>query len=243
MGAYEAQLAGAGAWFGAITNGLTNDLDCAAGDDMPNLLKYATGGSSRFSDDRMWLKCLNNSTAMLEFNRNPHATDIQIIVEGTDALVDGAAWRGVATNIGGSWGGATNVSENGSGNPVVCTVTDPVAVESNRFLRLRERRAGWDDGYQDLGGGWRRLGWFGDYIPMGSEGWIWHNQHVALLVAASSRPDDVWLYADDLGWLRTANGTYPYLYRARDGAWLWYNGSTNPRWFRNMTAGTWESWP
>ena len=34
---------------------------------------------------------------------------------------------------------------------------------------------GWDVGFQPLGGNWRRLSWFGDYIPMGSDGWIWHN--------------------------------------------------------------------
>jgi len=55
-------------------------------------------------------------------------------------LADGTVWRGVATNTGGSWGGATNVSESGTGNSVQCTVTDPVALESNRFLRLRVTR-------------------------------------------------------------------------------------------------------
>ena len=103
--------------------------------------------------------------------------------------------------------------------------------------------AAWDEGYQDLGGGWRRLSWFGDYVPMGAEGWIWHNKHGFLFAAVGSTPADVWFYANDMGWLWTGSATYPYLYRSSDGAWLWYNGATNPRWFRNMTAGTWESRP
>ena len=140
IGAYEAQLAGAGTWFGAITNGLTNDADCVAGDGVPNLLKYATGGSPRIADDMMLLTMPAGGMPPLEFNRNPNATDIRIIVEEADAISNGAAWRGIATNLNGSWGGAANVSESGTGNPVVCTVTDPAALVSNRFLRLRVSR-------------------------------------------------------------------------------------------------------
>ena len=141
MGAYEAQLLGAGTWFGAITNGLTGDLDCVAGDGMPNLLKYATGGSPRISDDKMRVDWTwNGWLPALTFNRNPNATDVRFVVECVNAISNGAAWRGLATNINGSWGGATNVSESGAGNPVKCTVTDPIALESNRFLRLRVSR-------------------------------------------------------------------------------------------------------
>jgi hypothetical protein len=100
--------------------------------------------------------------------------------------------------------------------------------------------APWDAGHVPLGGGWRRLGWFGDYVPLGTEGWIWHSKHGFFFVAANAAPADVWLYAQDMGWLWTGDGTYPFLYRHNDGAWLWYNGATGPRWFRNMTAGTWE---
>ena len=101
----------------------------------------------------------------------------------------------------------------------------------------------WDEGYEDLGGGWRRLGWFGDYAPMGSEGWIWHNKHGFLYMLPNGIPGDVWTFAGDMGWLWTGDSTYPFLYRTSPAAWLWYNGATNPRWFRNMTEGTWESRP
>lgn len=101
----------------------------------------------------------------------------------------------------------------------------------------------WDFGCQDIGGGWRRLSWFGDYVPMGGAGWIWHNKHGFLYVPTSSTPQNIWLYAQDMGWLYTENALYPFLYRASPSAWLWYNGSTNPRWFRDMTTGQWESRP
>jgi hypothetical protein len=104
-------------------------------------------------------------------------------------------------------------------------------------------RTGWDAGYQNIGGGWRRLSWFGDYIPMGGAGWIWHNKHGFLFAPASSTPQNVWMYAQDMGWLYTGNALYPFLYRAGDGAWLWYNGARNPRWFFNYSASAWESRP
>ena len=141
MGAYEAQLAGAGAWFGASTHRPTGDLDCAAGDGLPNLLKYATGSSPRISDDLMLMQWeLNGGVPTLVFNRNPNATDVALVVEGADVMSNGAVWRGVATNRNGSWGGAANVSESGTGNPVVCTVEDPVSLTTNRFLRLKVTR-------------------------------------------------------------------------------------------------------
>ena len=141
MGAYEAQLVGAGTWYAAITNGLTNDTDCAAGDGVPNLLKYATGSSPRISDDVMLVEwVLNDGIPTLVFHRNPHATDIALRVEAADEMSDDAFWRGVATNLNGFWGGAANVSEIGTGFAFVCTIVDPEPVRTNRFLRLRVTR-------------------------------------------------------------------------------------------------------
>ena len=101
---------------------------------------------------------------------------------------------------------------------------------------------GWDTGYQEIGGGWRRLAWFGDYVPMGGEGWIWHNRHGFFFIPADATPDGCWLFAQDMGWLWTSRSVYPFLYRQNGGAWLWFNGSTNPRWFVNMATGQWEAW-
>ena len=103
--------------------------------------------------------------------------------------------------------------------------------------------SGWDAGYTDLGGGWRRLAWFGDYAVMGAEGWIWHNKHGFFYVASDSTAQGLWLFAPDMGWLWTASTVYPFLYRAEDNAWLWFNGSSEPRWFFNLTSNRWENRP
>ena len=115
--------------------------------------------------------------------------------------------------------------------------------DADGIAAVAEGASGWDVGFQDLGDGWRRLAWFGDYVPMGQDGWIWHNRHGFLYVPPNAEPESIWLYAQDMGWLWTGNATYPFLYRHSDGAWLWYNGAVNPRWFRNMTTGQWESRP
>ena len=76
---------------------------------------------------------------MLSFNRNTNAVDATLIVESAETVASGATWNGIATNINGSWGGATNVTENGSVDPVSVTVQDP-SPASNRFIRLRVTR-------------------------------------------------------------------------------------------------------
>ena len=142
MGAYEFRnVTSYETWAAGITNGLTNATDCAAGDGVPNLLRYAAGCSGPMMPDG--LAALQISVGVFPsviFNRNSDAADLAWIVESAEAMSSGAVWRGVATNVGGSWGGATNVEESGTGNPVECTVTDPVALGTNRFLRLRVSR-------------------------------------------------------------------------------------------------------
>ncbi len=141
--------------------------------------------------------------------------------------------------------------ERGATNPAVRVDYDGVTRPQQAILAgapsydvgAFEYRMFWDAGYTDIGGGWRRLNWFGDYTPMGGAGWNWHNKHGFLYAANTSYEYDIWFYTQDMGWLWTSRTKYPFLYRSSDSAWLWYNGATNPRWFRNMTAGTWESRP
>ena len=128
-------------WASAITNGLTNYTDCAAGDGYPNLLKYATGASPTNSDGLARLyPALTNGSYAVRFHRNTSATDVTIIVEGARSLTNGAAWGGIATNRLGSWGAAANWSENAATNPANTLVWEPVPPATNRFLRLRVTR-------------------------------------------------------------------------------------------------------
>ena len=100
----------------------------------------------------------------------------------------------------------------------------------------------WENGCSELGGGWRRLAWFGDYVRVGLDGWVWHNKHGFIFIPPTATPTSIWMYTQDMGWLWTSQTTYPFLFRPSDGAWLWYSDSVTPRWFLNMQTGQWERW-
>ena len=150
------------------------------------------------------------------------------ITGGASGINNGTVTYRIEANSGAARSGTLSVT--GGGLTRTLTVNQAAAY------------AGWDSGYQSLGGGWRRLTWFGDYVPMGLDGWIWHNKHGFMYVPAGGTPQSVWIYTQDMGWLWTGGTTYPFLYRASPEAWLWYNGARNPRWFINMTLGQWERW-
>ena len=163
------------------------------------------------------------------------------------AAVSHRSWLSITSGTSGLTNGTVTFAVESNGETASRTGTIVVAgggiSRTTTVVQAGAAASGWDAGYTDLGGGWRRLTWFGDYAVMPEAGWIWHNKHGFFFVAAASTPPDVWLYANDMGWLFTGNTLYPFLYRANDGAWLWYNGATNPRWFRNLTANTWENRP
>ena len=140
--------------------------------------------------------------------------------------------------------GGTNLTVTAGTGTITVVATkaqDDLYLATSATATVAAAQAAWDHGKQDLGGGWWRLGWFGDYAPMGLDGWVWHNQHGFMCVAATATMEDVWMYTADMGWLWTGDGIYPFLYRNDDAAWLWYDGRTNPRWFYNLTTEEWES--
>ncbi len=142
MGAYEwtsgaSPADGFAAWAAGIANGLTNYQDSAAGDGYPNLLKYATGGSATESNHIARLETSGtDGLPRLRFRRNTNATDVVLTVEGADEIGPSASWRGIATNLGGIWSPPIVVEE-GGGNPVDCTLVDPVPLATQRILRLK----------------------------------------------------------------------------------------------------------
>jgi autotransporter-associated beta strand protein len=125
----------------AITNGLTGYQDDADGDGYANLLEYATGGNLTNADTLARMEgSRTNGLLTLRFLRATNATDATMIVEGSFAATNGALWTGIATNAGGSWGSATNVTETGAGSPVNVNAQDDQPGATNRFLRLRVTR-------------------------------------------------------------------------------------------------------
>lgn len=131
-----APVTGFAAWAAGITNGLTNLTDSATGDGYQNLLKYATGSSPTTPDLLAHMNAsIASGTLSLVFNRNTNATDVVLVVQGSDSVANNATWVGIATNTAGVWNPPVAV-ETGSGNPVSVRVPDSVSSGTNRFLRL-----------------------------------------------------------------------------------------------------------
>ncbi len=154
--------------------------------------------------------------------------DMEVASTATAKSVRGGSWRSGPTDL--------RVAARSMAHP-------SRRLDHVGFRLARTQVPGWDAGYASLGGGWRRLSWFGDYIPMGNDGWIWHNQHGFLYASPHAEPANIWFFTIDMGWTYTESTLYPFLYRSSPSSWLWYSGSTNPRWFMNMTENRWEFRP
>ena len=94
-------------------------------------------------------------------------------------------------------------------------------------------------GATDLGGGWKRSSWFGDfnvtYYP-----WIYHAQH-GWMYNFGVDSSSIWFWTSDLGFLWTCSDVYCWLWSDKEQTWLYYSkGSKSPRWFYNWKAQSWE---
>ncbi len=127
-------------WAAAIGNGDTNEWDSAAGDGIPNLLRYATGGNPVVPDLFPHLEVGHGAASMiLCFYRNIEAQDLVVVVESSESLSEESEWNDLAINTGGSWNGSFRVWESGTGNPALVVVHDfdSPASATSRYYRLK----------------------------------------------------------------------------------------------------------
>lgn len=104
------------------------------GDGHANLGEYATGSDPSVADPAGPLAARSNA---LYFTRATHATDVTLTLERAADVA--GPWSGFATNRDGSWGDATNVTEEGAGAMASVRI-DPWPGATNGFLRLRVAR-------------------------------------------------------------------------------------------------------
>ena len=92
---------------------------------------------------------------------------------------------------------------------------------------------------RDLGDGWKRSAWFGDFHD-GEFPWVFHTQLGWLLVNAQSF-DDIWVFAQGLGWVWFGETQFPLMFRASSADWLiYFKGWSASRRFYNLTTEAWE---
>ena len=96
----------------------------------------------------------------------------------------------------------------------------------------------WDDSVS-VGGAWKWSPWYGFFADTGT-GWIYHYEHGWIYCEGTSSAS-VWFYDHEWGWLWSSADCYPYLWRYRDGSWLYYaRDSQPPRSFWNVAVSAWE---
>jgi hypothetical protein len=90
----------------------------------------------------------------------------------------------------------------------------------------------------DFGGFWRYLSWFG-YFSVGDSPWIYHAR-LGWLYPIGTSQDNLWFWDARMGsYWWTSRTAYPWIYSERYNTWLYYSGSSNPRWFYNVSTGKW----
>ncbi|MDA8306865.1 MAG: SBBP repeat-containing protein [Deltaproteobacteria bacterium] len=142
------------------------------------------------------------------------------------------------------------ISVDGSGNAYVAGWTASTDLPTANALQpafggsdddafLTEIGGLWQNA-KDLGNGWKWLDWFG-YFATTDTTWIYHDT-LGWLYPFGTSTDNIWFWdakMETFWW--TSRTTYPYVYRASDGAWLYYaQGTSSPRLFYNFKTGMWE---
>lgn len=90
----------------------------------------------------------------------------------------------------------------------------------------------------------KAFSWLGLYEEVGGP-WIIHDELGSIMLNPGAKDSDLWFYSRDLDcWFWTNQSTFPFLFRPKDKAWLYYHqGSRSPREFYNFTAKKEERYP
>ncbi len=99
---------------------------------------------------------------------------------------------------------------------------------------------------EELGEGWVRSGWFGDFNRNFLDaGWLFHAQHGWMFLAPGGDPASVFLFdLSSTGWFFTGEGTYPNLFSFGQSFWIFYfEGSSGPRQLVDLQTGEFFNLP
>jgi hypothetical protein len=93
----------------------------------------------------------------------------------------------------------------------------------------------WHD-TKESAGGWRNSDWLGDFIPY-DNGWLYHAD-LGWVYAIDDGASGLWVWKKNLGWLWTAKGAFPHLYRNDTKEWLYFLATKKGKlYFYNHATG------
>jgi hypothetical protein len=98
-----------------------------------------------------------------------------------------------------------------------------------------------EDSASDLGQGWRRSAWMGDFYEAG-DGWLWQ-ENWGWMYEVDGGTDALWFYASgENGWYWADGAYYPFLYRYAASAWVWFWPETSdPRLYYDYGSSGWTA--
>ena len=89
----------------------------------------------------------------------------------------------------------------------------------------------------DIGGGWKRAGWFGYYFGM-FHPWI-HHENLGWIFVEQRGESDVWLFREGLGWAWTSAEFFPFLYLIDRREWTYLDRTAFPARMFDYTYMEW----
>ena len=86
---------------------------------------------------------------------------------------------------------------------------------------------------------WYNSKWLGTYYDS-TQGWIYHN-YMEWVYSTGAAGDGLWLWHENIGWMWTQDGIYPYLYNYLNEHWIYLDltAKTDKR-FYDFSLGTWK---
>ena len=75
--------------------------------------------------------------------------------------------------------------------------------------------------------GWWNSPWFGEFYMTNDSGWIMHAKLGWVFSMGHDDGNGVWLWQNNLGWLWTKDGVYPYIFQHTLMDWLFFHGNSN----------------
>ena len=74
---------------------------------------------------------------------------------------------------------------------------------------------------------WWSSPWFGEFYMTNDSGWIMHAKLGWVFSMGHDDGNGVWLWQNNLGWLWTKDGVYPYIFQHTLMDWLFFHGNSN----------------
>ncbi|MEX0324355.1 MAG: hypothetical protein AB3N63_19520 [Puniceicoccaceae bacterium] len=88
--------------------------------------------------------------------------------------------------------------------------------------------------------GWKYFEWIG-WIHVAENDWIFHTEH-GWMQTIGQTSESLWFHDQEIGWMWSGDGVYPYCLVAATGDWLLYGKETSsPRYFLDLISGEWTA--